>query len=999
MVDKSGAGLPKAKVTALNTENGFSRTTTASDTGTYQIPLLRVGDYTVTAELGGFHKEARKIHLDIGATAVMDFTLQVGEVAEQVTVQGAGEAVESTRSMVSEVIAEREIQTLPINGRQFIDFALLAPGVTVGNTTSGSTDVIVEPVTKIAFAGQNIHYNFIAVDGADDISTASGVQKATPSQEAVQEFRVINSSYSAEYGRAVGGIVNVISKSGTNDFHGSLYEYFRNDAMDARNLLSSPGLDKLRQNQFGGTLGGPMVKDKTFFFGNYEGQRRYESPTYNSIITNPANLALINSIRAGFGLPAENLNVTRATDYDNMLVKLDHMISNRQALSVRYLFDDQRLTNVSALNDGFDMPSTFRNNDVVDHSLAGSLNSTFSSSLLNELRVQYAHRNFDFPAKVAEPHLEVSNELTMGINRGNPERYIESRFELVDNVTKNYGRHTLQFGGNFSYVRTRESFPLFYPFEATFGCLRISDGCGVSLEAGAPAIIFFEKFDTASGFNEPNFVPVPAPGVFAGPVAESVRSQAEGELNHTYDGLYGMDKWRATPNLTLTFGLRWEFETWPSQALSNDLNNVDPRFGFAYHISQHRNVVIRGGIGLFHGIIPSPLLMCQIPSCGGTRGPLTGRSNIEDTLDANTRLLAYIPLNFIQPNSNVTALQNLFAGVYPQTNFVPGNPTGVVLDATVVRFAQHHQAPYGIQNSLGVEFELFKDATLDVSYLGVRGRALGSFFNANQPLTPTGTLDLFNSRGVMVPTNFFGTPGGPGAIDPSYLIYFEADSHWNSQYDGLLVNMNKRMSHHVGMGLSYTWSKGIDNGPNPSFVLVPVDITRMDNERALSSDHVAHRFVGNVTLESPTKGNPLVRNWELGLVLTLESPHYFTKFSGSDVNGTGFFTNQRVGAEPRNTFQGDSYQSADIRVSRKFDFTERAHLQAIAEAFNLTNTVNVKYFNTLYGAADFCPFDPLAAGCPAIPSANLEGSPLSSYGTPRAVYNPRQIQFALRLTF
>ncbi len=1000
VMDKSGAVLPKATVTALSTETGASRTITTNELGSYQFPLLRVGDYTVTAELAGFRKLARKVHLDLGAAAVVDFTLEVGQVAEQVNVEGVTEAVEPTRSMVSSVIAEREIQTLPINGRQFIDFALLAPGVAVGNTTSGSTDVIVEPVTKISFASQNIHYNFIAVDGADDISTASGVQKATPSQEAVQEFRVINSSYSAEYGRAVGGIVNVISKSGTNDFHGSLYEYFRNDALDATNILSSPGLNKLRQNQFGGTIGGPIVKDRTFFFGNYEGQRRRESPTYNSIITNPANLALINSIRAGFGLPAEKLNVTRNTDYDSLLFKADHSLSNRHALSLRYLFDDQRLTNVSALNDGFDMPSTFRDNTVVDHSLVGSLTSNFSSTLLNELRIQYAHRNFDFPAKVAEPHLEVSNELTMGINRGNPERYIESRFELVDNVTRNHGRHTFQFGGNFSFVGTRESFPLFYPFEATFGCLRIAD-CPVSLEAGAPAIIFFEKFDAASGFNEPNFVPVAAPGVFAAPVAESVRSQAEGQLNHTYNGFYGMDKWRATPNLTLTLGLRWEFETWPSKALSNDMNNVDPRFGFAYRISEHRNIVLRGGIGLFHGIIPAPLLMCQIPSCGGTRGPLTGRASIEDTLDANTRLLSFIPLNFIQPNSNVTALQDLFNGIYPQTNFVPGSPTGVVLDATVVRFAQHHQAPYGIQDSLGVEFELFKDATLNISYLGVRGRMLGSFFNANQPLTPTASLTLHNSQGMAFPINYFGTPGGPGAIDPSYLIYFEADSRWSSQYDGLLVNMNKRVSHHIGFGVSYTWSKGIDNGPNPSFVLVPVDITQFDRERAVSSDNVAHRFVSNVTLQSPTTGNALVKNWELGMVLSLETPHYFTKFSGSDVNGTGFFTNQRVGAEPRNTFRGDGYQSADLRVSRKFDLTEKTKLEALAEVFNLTNTVNVKYYNTLYGAQDFCPFaaNPVAVGCPAVPSGNLEGSPLSSYGTPRAVYNPRQMQFALRFTF
>ena len=161
------------------------------------------------------------MHLDVGAAANLDFSLSVGQVTQQVEVQDVGEVAEPTRSMVSSVISTNEIEILPINGREFIDFALLAPGVTIGNTTSGSTDVIVEPVTKLSFAGQNIHFNFIAVDGADDISTASGIQRGTPPQESVQEFRVINTDYTTEFGRATAGIVNIITKSGTNDVHGS----------------------------------------------------------------------------------------------------------------------------------------------------------------------------------------------------------------------------------------------------------------------------------------------------------------------------------------------------------------------------------------------------------------------------------------------------------------------------------------------------------------------------------------------------------------------------------------------------------------------------------------------------------------------------------------------------------------------------------------------------------------------------------------------------------
>jgi len=239
VTDATGAVIPSATVTAVNVETGVSRSTTGSATGDYSVTLLPPGDYTVTAEHSGFQKSAKKVHLDIGAAANVDFSLAVGQVTQEVSVQDIGEVAEPTRTMVSSVIDEQKIQDLPVNGRQFIDFALLAPGVKIGDTTSGSTDVIIEPVTKLSFAGQNIHYNFIAVDGADNISTASGVQKYTPSQEAVREFRVINSSYSVEFGRAVGGIVNIITKSGTNNFHGSAYEYFRNDKLDAGSILAS----------------------------------------------------------------------------------------------------------------------------------------------------------------------------------------------------------------------------------------------------------------------------------------------------------------------------------------------------------------------------------------------------------------------------------------------------------------------------------------------------------------------------------------------------------------------------------------------------------------------------------------------------------------------------------------------------------------------------------------------------------------------------------------
>lgn len=995
--DATGAAIPEASVTAVNTETGVSRTTNASGTGDYQITLLPPGDYTVTAEKTGFKKSAKKVHLVLGAAGTVDFNLTVGAVTQEVSVQDVGEVAEPTRTMVSSVIDEQKIADLPVNGRQFIDFALLAPGVKIGDTTSGSTDVIIEPVTKLSFAGQNIHYNFIAVDGADNISTASGVQKYTPSQEAVREFRVINSSYSTEFGRAVGGIVNIITKSGTNTLHGSVYEYFRNDKLDAGSILASsdpntctvPGdlssggcqkLNKLRQNQFGFTLGGPIAKNRTFFFGNYEGQRRRESPYYNSIILN--NIDAINSFETGIGLQGENLAVTRNTDYNNLLLRVDHTINEQNNLFVRYFFNDGNLENYSPLNDGFDLPSGFKNNNSKDHSLVGNLSTTITPSLVNELRVQYARRNYDFPTATSIPHMEVANQFAIGVNRGNPDFYREARFELVDSLTKNLGKHTLSFGGDYNWVRTTESFPLFYPFETTFICINPDEGnpesiCNISnLQDHDPVVLFYERFQKPD-FTEPTF----DPAVFQlKHYPDAVRNGAVGTLDHTYSGVYGQDNWRATQRMTINLGVRADWETWPSHVLNTQVG-VDPRLGIAYSLGTSRNFVIRAGIGLFHGIIPAPLLACQAPSCGGeTKFP--GRENAENSLNSVSKLFGFA--SGVGPGSPMQeAFNNMIAGSYPDN---PDNPVpGFQGQATIVRFTQNHKLPYGIQNSLAVEFEPVKDTVLNISYLRTHGVHLGSFYNINQAPSPGGpACDLHDSR---------GNTGCKSQFVPASanFVFFEADSRWYSEFDGLLINLNKRMTHHFGYGVSYTWSKSLDDGPNPSFVLIPQDTFNFRAEKAPSADHVAHRFVGSATLQGPTKKNFLVNDWQFSTIVSFESPHYFTKFAGLDTNGDGFTANDRVGIEPRNTFKGDSFQSVDLRISRMFKINERLSLQGIAESFNTMNTVNVRFFNTTYTAPDFIP-----AGTPG---TFREGSPNPNYGTPRAIFNPRQIQFALRLTW
>jgi hypothetical protein len=1022
--DTSGGSVSKARVTIASASTGFARTVQSSDAGEYSIPAMPAGEYTVSVEFTGFGKQSKNVILQVGQSADLDFTLTPGGVEEKVEVSVTSELVETTRTQVSTVITERQIVNLPVNGREFIDFALLSPAVTVGDTTAGSTDVIVEPVTKLSFAGQNIHYNFIAVDGADDISTASGIQRGTPPQESVQEFRVINTDYSAEFGRATAGIVNIITRSGTNNWHGTLYEYFRNDKMDAVNLLQATGAHALRQNQFGGAIGGPLQKDKTFIYGNYEVQRRGESPFYNSAVL--ANIKAINEVKAIYGLAPEPAlgSVLRTNDTDNGFLRLDHRFSDSENLFVRYFINDGRLLNQSPLNDGFDLPSAFKDNFYRDQSLAGTLASVINPKLVNELRMQYARRSFDFPTVSTQPHLELSNTFTAGVNRGNPDFYRESRFEIVDNVTRSFDRHTVSFGGNFNFVDTTESFPLFYPFEADFPnlgaylgndtangpqCVSPVGDPGGPGPAGCqhPNVIFFERFQ-APNFNEQSL----NTSVYKGTrFSSAIRNAAEGTMNHKYNGLYIQDKWRATSRLTLNAGIRWEWETWPTNVLNTQWKNVDPRLGVAYNIGTKRNIVIRAGFGLFHGIIPAPLLACQEPSCGGTIGKYPGRP-FENGLNANTELFAFAS----SPAITSLALQGLVKdGAYPDnttdafTNPFPGctpiSKCGFFGPAVVVRFDQNSQNPYGIQASLALEFEPLPDTTVSISGLHVRGVHLGSFFNVNQPDVQQ-TVTVHDSQGRTGIKNEYCPPTnppspcvfGPGVRTFPIAIYFEAASRWDSQYDGLLLNVNRRLAHNFSYGISYTWSKTIDDGPNPSFVLIPQDSQNFRAERALSSDDVRNRLVLNGTATTPKTWNPFARDFLFSLIATIQSPQRFTKFAGFDANGDIFGNNDRVGIEPRNTFIGDNFRSVDFRIARTIPFRETKNLEVLAEAFNLFNTTNIRFFNTVYGASDFCPVDPAAFGCTG-PNSNLEGSPNPLYGTPRAVFNPRQIQLALKFTF
>jgi outer membrane receptor protein involved in Fe transport len=501
VTDESGGTVAKASITLREMDKNITYTTNSTDSGFYVFPNVPPGRYELKVSFTGFAAYTQTgVVLTVGQTATINITLHVAAKGEQIVVTSEAPVIEPTKTEISQVIDTNQIQDLPTSSRLFTDFALLTPGVATGRTSLQSTITEFE-VTRVSFGGMRDLSNLVTVDGADTINTATGSQRSTPPQESVQEFRVVNNSFGAEYGRALGGIVNIVTKSGTNDFHGSIYDYLQNNAVDARSLLqpaatatSPAAANVLRQNQFGATLGGPIKKDKIFFFTNYEGQRRAESPTYPTTYvqqvtlldgTQTTNADLINRAKAALGLPPEGCNVPLAQcnpatsglqflnsvlktkDNDYGIVKMDDQINTNTRLTIRYNIEDGRDLNqlVGSTLDGggIGAPSSGHNVFLRDQSLVGTVASTLRPDLVNSVLVQWARRHYDFPGVTGQPNLDIPNTLLFGHNFGVLDVINESRLQISDSLSWVKGNHVFKFGGDFNYVKNFVVWPGFTP--------------------------------------------------------------------------------------------------------------------------------------------------------------------------------------------------------------------------------------------------------------------------------------------------------------------------------------------------------------------------------------------------------------------------------------------------------------------------------------------------------------------------------------------------------
>jgi outer membrane receptor protein involved in Fe transport len=988
--DASGALVPNVKITARNASTGATRDTMTDSEGRYSLTNLGPGQYEVRAERAGFKTAAQSgVILTVGGAAVLDMIVQIGEVSEIVEVKQEEPLIEPTKAELSRVVNERSIESLPIIGRNFVDFAKLASGVAPGRENTGG-GAFKEPdagvgsaaAPRLTFGGQSELSTLILVDGADNIQNVTGLPRVTPSQEAVREFRVLNSTFLAEYGRALGGFVNIVTKSGTNRYNGSAYYFGLNDELNAQPLLTGPN-PVLRQNQYGATIGGPLRKDKTFFFGNYEGQRRAESNKFSSVVFN--NLSAINATKAFFGLTPENTNVLRANDYDGFLAKFDHKLTTNNDFSVRYnLLDSTTKGFLGGGGRASPTSTTRRNNDVLDQALVASDTALLASNVVNEARVQWSRRSFDFTPVIKEPDLEVSNLLITGKTTSDMDFYGESRLQLSDNLSVVSGGHALKFGADFNNIRDTTRLDLFFPARVIFPSLP-------AFLAPSPTPVVF-WWGLANGTTTRSALPVP----FTQAVPSDIASLTTTRVNHNSYGFFGQDEWKATSNLTFTLGLRYDFETYPELFVSRrDLNNIQPRVGLAYSFSPR--TVVRAGFGIFNdrqfSSIGQLISVVQLGSAGDLPNanvvfpgvsPIRGLF-IQPTVAGGAGTIASTPTKCSPngPTVMTTSVAQLATCIFTTTGQVPAAPLvgGVIIPGFRDNKSGLLRTPYSEQASLEISHEIGGGVAIRVGYLYVHALKLAAHTGL---LNGVQTDTLIN--GVRVPGV---VPGGKpvfarpaGRIFPELGDFYVTDDIGYSIHHGGTLEVEKRFSRGFSFHGSYTFSKTINNSESVANLADLPEGPSIGTERAVSRQTVPHRFTLAFVSQIPERVG-FLGNFKLSSLLTAQSGRRFNIFAGSDANADGNPLSDRPDNLGRNTLEGPGFASFDLRVAREIRFNERVSAEFSGDFFNLLNRVNITDLNTVYGQTTL-----------SVPTI-----PVLGFKSPRDASNPFQFQYGLKLRF
>jgi Carboxypeptidase regulatory-like domain/TonB dependent receptor len=993
--DHHGGAIPGVGIQLKNLATGAVRDAITDRAGRYSVFDLEPGDYELHAEKPRFKTAVQTpVSLSVAETATFDFQMSVGDIKQIVVVTGVP-LVEPTESGMTLVVGINEIQSLPNIGRNFVDFAKLDSAVHLGRENVGGgafkepdAGVGVSAAPRLSFGGQSELNTMIQVDGADNVQTFTGLPRATPSQEAVQEFRVLDSTYLAEYGRSLGGFVNIVTRSGAQDSHGSLYYFGINNALDAIPILANPDIYVLRHNQFGATLGGPAKKEKSFYFLSYEGQRRQESNNFAQFLTPPL-VTGINSVLSQFsGLRPETLDQVRTANYDQGLAKVDQSLGRGQRLSLRYNF-------TSAGDDNFPggggrdsvMSSAARNVTVRDQALLADETAVISSRAVNEAKVQWARRSFGYAPITSEPAFEISNLLLLGKTYSDFDFYRESRVQVSDSVWDELRGHAIKAGVDFNRLIDDSTWDLFFPARSIFPSLNalLSLGPGSNSPANGP-VVFWWPFLTGASSQPPYNT------FWNSAVPSAWQNATRFHFPYNSYGLFAQDQWRATPRISVAYGLRWDFETYPSPFVTrNDLSNFQPRIGLAY--APTSATVVRAGFGIFTDRVAGSVGQVFNVAQDTSRGDLPGASTLFPGV-------APVPGVFYQGTitpaqglgaPTAAALNLLETGAVPQPSCLSESPPGCSANLSVNKDGAQHN-PYAYHSSLQVTHQASKDVVFSAGYLFVRApNLLAISTNLNAPLSEATLPD--------------GTPiYSSNLLYPALGDFFVSYNGGFSDYNGGTLEVQKRMGGNLGFGGSYTYSKTISNVDSISN-LGDFPQTSLSLEKSLSRQDMRHRFVLSFTSTAPDRVRVL-RGTQFNGLITVQSGTPYTIYAGNDLNNDGNPLNDRPGypaGSPgcpagcplgRNSYIGPGFGAADLRVGRSFKLKEQARLELTVDAFNAFNRTNIKDLNTTCGSGNIL-------ACPnAAPQPSPAGFTLPVLlFSPRDVFNAREVQFAAKLKF
>jgi hypothetical protein len=1030
VMDQGNAVVPGATVVVKNSGTNKEDTVITDDVGRFRVVLLQPGTYSVTVNMPGFALYERgQVVVEVGTVSNITAVLAVAGVTETTEVVSESPVLNTSQQDFSTNINQVSINELPINGRRWSNFALLAPATTPDGTFG-----------LISFRGISGLLNNNTIDGGDNNQAFFAEERGRTrisyviSQAAIREFQVNTSNYSAEYGRAAGGVTNAVTKSGTNDLHGDLFYYQRNNKWGARNPLVtrqqlvngvfSPVGFKPEdvRHQFGGAVGGPIVKDKVFFFFSYDQQRRnfpgvpifsqsdFLNRADRALLTTPVGQTLTGTGRTGSlstGKGLSNAQVDTAVNFlasltdtvprrgDQILIlpKIDWTISNKHTLTTTYnrlRWDSPAGVQTQATNT---RASDNFGDDFVDvDSLTVRLQSSFTTRTLNEFRFQWGRDleyQFSQPPLPGEPTTAPGGRspqvfLTNGFSFGMPEflerpKYPnEIRWQYADTFMISHGNHTIKFGGDVNRVSDGIDNLRFMGGEYSY-----SGGVNAAGFYGGlnDFILDYTNFRTPLPSTTPCYSSTRTVGrCYGGNFNQGLG--VTGLTFKTHDlNFFAQDDWRATRRMTVNLGLRWEYQDNPEAININpalpqtgnfvdDGNNFGPRIGIAYALTGDNKTSLRGGYGIYYGRLINSTIYNALINTG-------------------------VGIDRAQRQVTVTAT-NALAPVFP--NLLS---SGTLVTPAVQYFSADFQNPLIHQYDVIVEREIATNTVVSVSFLGSLGRNLPTFVdtNLNQPTTTrTFTVSDGPLSGQSAAIPIFPTTR-PNA---SYAQITEIRSTIDSNYKALVLQANRRFTRGLQFQTSYTFSRSIDTGQtSQTFTAnnVPYNVFDLSSEEGRSNFDSPHKYVFSAVWmpkigdQHSRAARVVLNGFNLAPVFYAYSGRPYSGFlSVSGASGAGG-VNQSGGANrmplvPRNSFRQPRIVNFDMRVSRRFSITEGKTLEFLAEGFNVFNRTHVTGVNTTYYSMNYT-------------------TGLFTYNTPfgniteagATLFRERQVQLSIRFQF